>query len=635
MGRKEKDFIVRKSFKYKDKYNEYTLQLKHHHWWWLSLLLLPLLFIRCTHDIKVTAVDEFDGNPLCDITIQLGYTSHVLLKNGSLLCHRNNYLEQITDSMGTAYFRNMETSVFAYIFYCLSNAHIKVDGGKCFEIKEEEVTCNFHYTYHKQLIIANKRDDVKVFVRDVEMKTPIAGARLHYSYRHYGHLITDTVISDPTGEIIIPHVPMCGKIDTIFSRCHGYIDTLVVSRQFEDIVSNKDSATVYMRALKESFTFFVKDKESREPIPGATAFVTLSFDRKMTNPAITTNVDGQGRGTYKNAPIVAHLSIHAKANHYKNGDLEGNPTIEEFIVLPDNQRVVWLESLPWTEQFQDIDSITGKPVAGAKNFVRVTDGAKDIHAETQVSNSHGYFRVEAKAGNKIEITAEKVPDYITKDTVIQNFSKTEVIRMTPDYVSLTFKTVEEDGSLVPNCTLNITATSSGASNPKISGTGEFTIPNLLGTDILTIISSKAGYETNSTTINCREVMSLLCSANPHDFEIPMKRYLPPCDAGNQGQNEVKAGSVSQPQSYNMGANHGTFDIIYDTGTNCPDCIDIYNHKLGDSYLSGHKIWSSGQVVTGSPRKASISFSYGSVITVVVTTGPSDGSLWNYHITCPY
>ncbi len=634
MRRKGRDINVRKSFKYKDQYNEYTLQMKHRHWWWLLLLLLPLLLVRCSHDIQVVIVDEFDSKPMEGMTVFLDYTSHIPIKDGHILSHKDHHLEQVTDSMGVAYFRDMETSVFAYVFYCLSRAHIKVDGGECFELETGEVSVNFHFTYKEQLALTYKRDDVKMSVMDVEMKIPIAGAKLRYAYHHGGHLITDTVSSDPTGGLVLPHVPVCGKIDTIYSTCHGYYDTLVVNRQIDDIFTNTDSAIVYMRPLKDSFTFFVKDKKSREPIPGATAFITLTFGKTYTSPAIKTNVDGLGRGTYKNAPIMAHLAIHAKALHYKDGDLESNPTIEEFIALPDSQRVVWLEPLPWTEQFQDVDSISGRPVVGVKNYIRVTDGAKEMHAETQVSNRNGYFRVAAEPRNKIEITADKYPEYVIKDTVIPNFSKPEIIRLAPNFVSLTFKTVDAgNGTLVPGCTLRITATVSGANKPTNSGSGEFDVPRLMEMDDLTIISSKIGYETNSTKINRCHVAKLMRSKDPRDFEIPMK--MTPCDASAQDKGNQEAGTVSAPQSYNMGTDHGTFDIIYDTGTNCSDCIDIYNHKPGESYHSAHKIWSSGQVATGTEKKESVLFSYGSVITIIVTTGPKDGSFWNYRITCPY
>ena len=84
----------------------------------------------------------------------------------------------------------------------------------------------------------------------------------------------------------------------------------------------------------------------------------------------------------------------------------------------------------------------------------------------------------------------------------------------------------------------------------------------------------------------------------------------------------------------MGVNFGIFDITYETGSNCSDCIDIYNHKPGEDYMSGTIIFSTGQVTTNGNKTSLVRFDNGSVVTVVVTTGSQDGSLWEYYIFSP-
>ncbi len=109
----------------------------------------------------------------------------------------------------------------------------------------------------------------------------------------------------------------------------------------------------------------------------------------------------------------------------------------------------------------------------------------------------------------------------------------------------------------------------------------------------------------------------------------------PCDAGAEGQKNVKAYTVSTPISYNMGTDRGVFEITYETGDACPDQIDIYNHKPGENWKDGTLIFSSGMKTTPTiPVTESVSFSNGSVVTVIVTTGQNDGSLWNYQLSCP-
>lgn len=109
----------------------------------------------------------------------------------------------------------------------------------------------------------------------------------------------------------------------------------------------------------------------------------------------------------------------------------------------------------------------------------------------------------------------------------------------------------------------------------------------------------------------------------------------PCDAGAKGQNDVKAFTVSPPISYNMGVDQGVFEVTYETGNACPDQIDIYNHKPGENWKNGELIFSSGMKTTPSnPETAKVRFSKGSVVTVIVTTGSQDGSMWEYQLSCP-
>ena len=109
----------------------------------------------------------------------------------------------------------------------------------------------------------------------------------------------------------------------------------------------------------------------------------------------------------------------------------------------------------------------------------------------------------------------------------------------------------------------------------------------------------------------------------------------PCDAGAKGESDVKAFSVSSPISYNMGVDQGVFEVTYETGNACPDQIDIYNHKPGENWKNGELIFSSGMKTTPSnPETVKVKFSKGSVVTVIVTTGSQDGSMWEYQLSCP-
>lgn len=111
--------------------------------------------------------------------------------------------------------------------------------------------------------------------------------------------------------------------------------------------------------------------------------------------------------------------------------------------------------------------------------------------------------------------------------------------------------------------------------------------------------------------------------------------LSPCNAGAFGRQDVAANTVSEPMSYNMGVTKGSFTIKYETGSTCADQIDLYNHNPGEDWYRGKLIFSSGMVATNGIVTEDVNFSNGSVVTIVVTTGPDNGSLWNYQLSCPH
>lgn len=204
----------------------------------------------------------------------------------------------------------------------------------------------------------------------------------------------------------------------------------------------------------------------------------------------------------------------------------------------------------------------------------------------------------------------------------------------PEIVDLMFRTLDaETMSELPDCSLQIITTKSNVSSPINSGRGRFLVQGLYLDESITIVASKSGYGVNDVTV--RDILvSELLAADQSKRDIPLKEDMLPCNAGESGLDNVDAYTVSVPQSYNMGTVSGTFEIIYETGNACEDCIDLYNHNPGENYTDGVKVFSSGMVTTNGLERATVRFSYGSVITAVVTTGSSSGSMWSYRLSCP-
>lgn len=632
-----KEYLYKKKFKYSKGNDNYTFQLKKRNWKWLWLLLilpLLLLFVRCEKSIDVETIDAVSKVGIPDVDVSIDYTAHFLFNDGRLFANEKVHKELKTDENGKVSFSGLPCSVFSYVFYMFSKVQYNATEA-CHSLIESPVNSIFHYTWNKELEMTPNTVDLDLYVVDRETMETLAGALIIYEFELSGQTFRDSLKTSAAGTCRIEKVPECGIVTLSKVYCYGYADTTNVIINVPAALGCIDSVQVKLTPLKQRFTYFVKNKYTKEPVPGATVEVTLTTGNNVLRGQSTTNVDGKGFGVYEDAFVLANVDLKASKVHYKDGFLENKFTVEEFAALPDSNRTIFLEPEPYMEQFQNVDSITKNPIAGVNNEIQINSISGNNETLNEVSNRNGIFYVKAMEGDHIIINSNKSPYYYPKETDIKSFSKGEIIKMKPQVTDLTFRTIDgETNELLSQCSLSVNTSKSYISQPTSSGNGVFTVKNVFVGETISIVASKTGYGTNSDKVRSVEILELM-NAPQERRDIPLFIILPPCDAGAKGQNDVKAGTVSQPQSYNMGTNRGKFDITYDTGSSCTDCIDIYNHKPGEDYLSGYKIWSSGQVATSGTRKATITFSYGSVITIIVTTGPSDGSVWNYHITCPY
>lgn len=425
---KEKDINYKKKFKFDDATDVYTFQLKKsRNWWWLLLLLLPLLLlIRCERDMTVTAVDSVTKEGIQGAEATLDYTSHFLLKDWKFLPDEPVSRTAVTDSAGVARFEKLPCSVFSYIFYCLSRAHIKMTD-RCHTPAEANPL--FHYTWNETVEMTTLVDDVAIMVVDDETSDPLPGATVRIRYAE----LTDSAVTDASGRAMFTDVPHCAVLDVIHGSCYGYADTL----RYEvpvDTLKDIDQATLRLRPIKESFEFFVKDVETREPIPNATAVVTLTDPRSGAKGVRTypTNVDGRGRGFYDEGFILSKVEIAASKEHYQDSTLQGDYTVAQFKTLSEDERTVWLRPLPHTVYYENIDSLTRQPIPGVENVITITDPSGKTETYTEVSNSGGKFPVNAKEGSKVHIESRYPGYYYDKTTDVPSFTdKGETIEMTP------------------------------------------------------------------------------------------------------------------------------------------------------------------------------------------------------------
>lgn len=633
---KNKNIDYSKKFRFDDEQSYYEFQLKKRSRWWLWLLLLLLLLlllcVRCNRAIDVETYDACSGTPVACDSVTIEYTSHYLYKDGSLFVNEFHSITEASDSTGVTRFTDLPCSVFSYIFYAFSKVEYSVNT-PFYDLMDAPVKSLFHYTWKQRLNLKARTADIALTVIDRETEDPLSDALVQYSYPSCGVTISDSVRTDVAGKIVLTDVPLVCDINVARASCYAYHDTTDVTIPVYDALENEELSMIPLTPIKESFTFFVKNKFTHDPIPAANVELILK-DRKneVRHGPISTNVDGTGRGAFNDAFVGATLILHASKTNFKDSVYTPICTVAEFVAKPDSLRVIYLEPLPNTRTFIDVDSITRKPIPGVMNHIVVNSIDGHEYRYDEPSNRKGAFTVKALDGDRITIDSELEPGYEPKHTEIAKFEKEETILMKPRLTDLVFRTVVADThALLPDCNLSIRDSEGNTYLPTNSGSGTFTVKNLRVAANLYIVASKPRYGENDFTISGAKVAALM-KAPQNKRDIPLVEGLEPCDASASGKTDVKAGSVSDPTSYNMGCKEGTFILTWNNGGSCPDCIDVYNHEPGEPYNVRGKIFSTG--MTPSTGTSAIRFTNGSVITIVVITGPKDGSSWDYTISCP-
>ncbi len=513
------------SLKTNDDCNDYVVQMKRkRNWWWLLLLLLPLLLlIRCKHDVIVTAVDDTEEYPIEGLTVNAEYNSRFLFDEGEFFAKREHKRSEVTDTAGVAVFKDVECSVYSCLFFFLEDIAFTADED-CYELKDSPVNKLLHFTRRVELRMTPKRTDVAWHVVDKETLDDLAGAHVEAIYQIGAS--TDSVKgeTDPSGVVTFKDVPECGLFRGLKASCYGYNDTILTDKRVRTVISDTDSALIKLTPKKTRITFFVKNRLTKEPIPGAQCEVTLTYKGKLRSKGTgITNVDGKGMGEYDNAFILATVGIRATAKFYKPGKLDKEFTVEQFIKASDDDRTIWLDPEPQSVDFQLVDSLTGAPIPGAKVTVSVTDGKGDkVTYPVVTTNRNGKFPVKACKGDRVDIHAEMSPMYHPKDHVVRRFNKDEVVKMSPVIVDLTFRTLKaSDSSLLPECDLKITTSHSRLPKPsRSSSDGDFVLQVYRGEN-LSITASKSGYSPNSTKIANKNTSNLEKAAQS-ERDIPLK-----------------------------------------------------------------------------------------------------------------
>lgn len=617
---------VKKGIKYSEEYETYTIQMtKRKNYWWLLLLLLPLLLlIQCHKDITVRCVEPEKKQPVTGQEVIIDYDAHFLLKEGRFLPSDNIRITQTTDEQGKTVFKDLPCSVFSYIFYCLSTMDVYTQSD-CYHAAE--TNCNFHFTRNVLLEMTPRREDLHILLLDLETSDPLPDGILVYQYEENGVVKTDSVRAEADGVATIPQMRSCGEMKLLKGICYGYADTTRMDVPCSQLVMADPKEALRLRPLKDRFTFYVKNKETRQPIPNAQCLVTLTHPGQSKTQIVRhvrTSIDGKGIAVYENAFVLSTIAIHASKYHYKDGDLESGPwTVENYIQQDDDTRTVWLEPEPFLQEFINVDSITGKPIPGVRNVIRVTNPDGTTEEYTEISNSNGVFPILTKEDAKVEVISTK-DGYIQKHTVYHKFGdikeEERIIRIQPELVTLQFRTVRESNwNILPDCDLTVSGSISGSLPPSNSGDGEFSV-TMRKNELLSIVASKTGFLPNRTKVRNSSYNELF-SAPQERRDIPLKSDLPPCNGGN---NVPKNNDDYHERSYNMGTEEGDSQIILDFYSEA-DYLTIYDGVgTAGPVLVPRRLIQDDMVIP-------FHFIKGAVTVVIESSGTST---WKYEVSCP-
>ncbi len=629
---KNKDVSFSKKFKYDQQREEYVFQLeKKRSWWWLLWLLLLLLFlaallIPCHHDLKVTTVSTMD-EPLSDVNVSLDYETHMLydFDEQQLLYNKSNHLEQVTDSTGQTIFRDLKCSVFSYIFYCLSKERIVCTRECCAPAKVEKL---FHFTRNVTVVMNTQGEEVPVQVVDAETGDPLPDATVYLTYSHEGAMMNDSLKANANGRVTIMNLTRCDVISELRGACYGYADTAYTDVPVIDLIASADTAFLKLRPIKQKFTFFVYNVETKQPIPGAHAEVTLTDPHShVTRGSSTTNVDGKGMGFFDDAFVLAKVDIKASKENFYDSTLVGDYTVAKFAKLPDDQRVVWLRPSPYVVEYINVDSISRSPIPGVVNQITVTDPSGTVKTTEEVSNAKGRFPVMAREGSKVHIVSKLDPDFKVRETDVEEFGKEVVIPLRPNFLKLTFRTIEtEVNKLLPDCRVEVFTTGKYPNQmvaPENSGKGQFEVSGVFPSDHITIIARKEGFATNDTKIDDASVQRLSV-AKQEARDIPMKINLPPCDGGKEIKRGAKGDPMDSQVAVNLGKRSGTFTFEIDAYS-WPDDFIVY-----DGPNTTYPVVFRGTVINDSI----ITVPFHNSAVVIRTVASKAGSMWKFTPHCP-
>jgi len=409
----------KENFTYSDENPEYVVHLKQKSYWWLLLfllLLLPLLLlIKMKKDVHIKTVDAFDKNTLSDSYVEFEYLNRQAFdfKTMQFFTTDTTILRGSTDSSGVIVFEDVTYTLYSKLFFSKDLANILATND-CY--MGDSIMPYFHKIKHQKeelAELANRSYNHDFLVLDIDDNQPIPSADVVGESSSMDGEKSYAGVSDPAGIALLEKFPYCGEYEVVGS-CYGYEnDTLSGDSRFlyGDLDSNR---TLYLTPIKKMVKFIVKDLETNEPVPGATAYLVIGGDTVQT---VTTNVNGYasvvGEGVFEDVHIIEEITIIADKAFYNDTSL--TTIVDDFNQLDDDDKVLYIRPTLQDVEFRDTDGSSG--LSGVKNIITINGVQRST---PEYSNANGKFMVSGVLPtDKVSITASKT-GYNTNSYTIKN-----------------------------------------------------------------------------------------------------------------------------------------------------------------------------------------------------------------------
>lgn len=623
------------SFKYHEDQSTYTLIIgrRYRLLWWLMLLLPLLLLIPFKKDIGVGVYNSETGHGIQGTDVHLKYERSALFASGKLPAHDTLSYIQKADSNGQVVFRELSYTLYSLLFKRGNECSIWA-GDACYGA--DSVVKHFHSIEHEAKLDLKLNPafvSLDFMVVDKSDKEPLPDARVVISAVFDDKEYIDSGRTDAAGRVLFRSIPECAMIRQVKASLFGYYPDTFSNRTLESVLGPVEGhRQLELEPILKPITFYVVDCQSGKPISDVR--VTIEFDHAYgkSSQVARPNVNGVGKGFYKDAHIISKIHLKGTHPYYNPGELAGWHLVNKFINYSKGERTFCLEPKPKPVGFVVIDKETKVPLKGASVAVRVRKTSGVIDSFTTVSRADGSFDVSGLVnGDILSIRASHDPYYYPNDSSIRDEDvfavklfdqplSARTLPLRPKIVKVCFRTIDSTTRDTLH-DVGLIISGKGLYNyPKTSGNSTFCVRARLDGEIA-IFASKYGYQPNDSKIPPYTSIAKLQKSSQSRRDIPLLENTPdPCQ-NSYGPDGIHQSSVDV---FKLNKRQYQYSLIYDFD-GAPDEITIYCGKdtKGKVLVPTQSLTYSGAI------SLDLSNCKGKYITVEVNGDTN----WKYHFEC--